>query len=251
MRLLKQTWNRISKEDKAGLYVTVIIHLTVIIVLLATGIHTELRSESSFLLDFSAAEEEQRKIEEEIFKETISKKLDELLSMQSMAPSYPSGKEIRNIAVDGSTALKDDRGTDAEQLYRDAEELAKKLERKAAIEEDAREEAVDLDKETVRETAKAKEYSGPSVLSYTLDGRKASHLKIPAYRCYTGGQVTVIITVDNSGRVINAKVLDEVSTADKCLRDFAVRAARLSVFSKSQTAPPRQTGEIVYLFIAQ
>jgi TonB family protein len=97
----------------------------------------------------------------------------------------------------------------------------------------------------------AKEYTGPSVVSYTLDGRKASHLKIPAYRCYGSGDVTVIITVDNSGRVVSAKVMEEISSEDSCLRSFAVRAARLSQFSASPTAPPRQTGEILYRFIAQ
>jgi TonB family protein len=89
------------------------------------------------------------------------------------------------------------------------------------------------------------------VVSYTLDGRKASHLKIPAYRCYGAGDVTVIITVNPQGQVINAQVMDAVSANDQCLRNFAVRAARLSRFSASNTAPAKQTGEILYRFIAQ
>ena len=44
---------------------------------------------------------------------------------------------------------------------------------------------------------------------------------------------------------------NDISSADQCLRNFAVRAARLSRFSASPSAPPRQTGEIVYRFIAQ
>ena len=119
--------------------------------------------------------------------------------------------------------------------------------------EDAREETVELpseQKEKKKDEPK-KEYTGPSVLSYNLDGRKASKLNIPAYRCYGSGDVTVIITVDNSGRVVGAKVLEEVSSDDTCLRSYAIRAARLSQFSASSTAPPRQTGEILYRFIAQ
>ena len=65
------------------------------------------------------------------------------------------------------------------------------------------------------------------------------------------GQVTVIIVVNNNGDVVNAKVEDSLSSADECLRGFAIRAARLSKFSASQTAPSRQTGNIVYQFIAQ
>ncbi len=92
------------------------------------------------------------------------------------------------------------------------------------------------------------EYNGPSVLSYTLDGRKASHLPIPAYRCYGDGDVTVIITVNPQGQVTNAQIMDDISSPDDCLRKYAIRAARLSRFSASSTAPAKQTGEITYRF---
>jgi cell division protein FtsB len=237
-----------NKEDRAGLYLPVIFHLTVIIVLLLYSIDTTLRREESFVLDFSKQEEIEKKEKEEIFKEDISRKLDELISA-----AQSSSAPIRNIAVDATNSrLKDDRGTDAEQLYKDAERLAKDLKsgHKDAIEEDARQETVEMQHQK-KSDANQKEYSGPSVVSYTLDGRKASHLKIPAYRCYGAGDVTVIITVNNAGQVVKAEVMDGISSDDQCLRSFAVRAARLSRFSASQTAPPNQKGEILYRFIAQ
>ncbi|MCI6493385.1 MAG: energy transducer TonB [Bacteroidales bacterium] len=240
---------KIPKENKAGLYITVIFHLTVIIVLLAVGIDSTLKRENTFVLDFSKQEEMERQEKEMEFREDISKKLDELIEASRNTPS----SQIRNIAVDSRSSLKDDRGTDAEQLYKDAERLAAELKngQKDAIEEDAREETVEMPSDKKKDESNQKEYSGPSVVSYSLEGRKASHLNIPAYRCYGEGDVTVIITVDNSGRVVNAKVLDAVSSEDQCLRNFAVRAARLSRFSASQTAPARQSGEILYRFIAQ
>ena len=227
-----------------------IFHLTVIIVMLVYSIDTSLKREESFVLDFSKQEEIERKEKETIFKEDISKRLDEMI-----AAAQTSRSEIKNIAVDASNStLKDDRGTDAEQLYKDAARLAQDLKNghKDAIEEDAREETVEMQHQgKSSDDSNKKEYSGPSVVSYTLDGRKASHLKIPAYRCYGAGDVTVIITVNNAGQVVGAKVMDSISSSDQCLRNFAVRAARLSRFSASQTAPPNQTGEIVYRFIAQ
>ena len=241
---------KVEKESKAGLYLTVIFHLTVIIVMLIYSIDTTLKREESFVLDFSKQEEIERKEKETIFKEDISKRLDEMI-----AAAQSSRSEIRNIAVDASSStLKDDRGTDADQLYKDAARLAQDLKNghKDAIEEDAREETVEMQHQgKSSDDSNKKEYSGPSVVSYTLDGRKASHLKIPAYRCYGAGDVTVIITVNNAGQVVGAKVMDSISSSDQCLRNFAVRAARLSRFSASQTAPPNQTGEIVYRFIAQ
>ena len=98
---------------------------------------------------------------------------------------------------------------------------------------------------------KKQTYSGPSVLSWSLEGRRASHLPIPAYRCIGAGQVTVIIAVNNQGQVMNAKVDEDISSSDGCLRSFAIRAARLSRFSSSTTAPSRQMGTITYAFIAQ
>ena len=236
---------RRSSEDKAGLYVTVIFHLTVIIILLASQIDNQLRREESFVLDFSKQEQIEKEQEEKAFKEDISRRLDKLIetAMQSSEP-------IRNIAVNTGSTLRDDRNTDVENLYKDAERLAQELKNGHAIEEDAREETVELPSEKKKEEKK-KEYAGPSVLSYTLDGRKASHLTIPAYRCNGGGDVTVIITVDPQGKVVNAKVMEEISSDDQCLRNFAIRAARLSRFNADPDAPVRQTGEILYRFIAQ
>ena len=245
-RRLAIVFKRTKSEDRAGLYITVIFHLTVIIVLLLYGIDSTVKREESFVLDFSKQEEIERVIKEKAFKEDVSKRLDRLIEM-----SRTSSDPIRNIAVDAGGPLKDDRGTDAEELYKEAERLAQEL--KNGQMEDAREETVELpseQKEKKKDEPK-KEYTGPSVLSYNLDGRKASKLNIPAYRCYGSGDVTVIITVDNSGRVVGAKVLEEVSSDDTCLRSYAIRAARLSQFSASSTAPPRQTGEILYRFIAQ
>lgn len=220
--------------------------MVVIIVLLAYQIDSALKREESFVLDFSKQEEIEKKVKEQAFKEDISKRLDDLI-----AAARNSSEPLRNIAVDAGSQLKDDRNTDADQLYKDAERLAKDLRDGQAIKEDAREETVELPTQKKADDSKKKEYSGPSVLSYTLDGRKASHLKIPAYRCYGSGDVTVIITVNNAGVVVGAKVLDTVSSSDECLRSFAIRAARLSRFSASQTAPANQTGEILYRFVAQ
>lgn len=241
--------NPFQKESRAGLYITVIFHLTVIIVLLLYQIDSTVRREESFVLDFSKQEEIERVEKEVAFKEDISRRLDDLI-----AAAHSSGEPIRNISVDASRGqLKDDRGTDADQLYRDAERLANDLKNghADAIEEDAREETVEMQHQQKPDKKDQKAYSGPSVLSYTLDGRKASHLPIPAYRCYGAGDVTVIIKVNNAGQVVSAKVMEEISSSDNCLRSFAIRAARLSRFSASSTAPANQTGEIVYRFIAQ
>lgn len=233
---------KLGKEDKAGLYITVIFHLVVIVILLATQLGFSIARENSFVLDFTKQEQVEKVKKEELFKEDISQRIEEMLAAAGSIP-------IRNVVVDRG-ALKDDRGTDAEELYKDAEKLAKELSNGADRSED---EVYEFKPDKSSSSANKQEstYSGPSVVSYDLDGRKASHLSIPAYRCMGAGMVTVLITVDPHGNVTNAKVDDTFSSGDQCLRNFAVRAARLSKFSSSTTAPAKQMGNIVYQFIAQ
>lgn len=236
-----------KKEDRAGIYTTVIIHLAVLIILLGTSLGFSLQSENSFVLDFSKLEELERlqaeveRLRQEAeFQQAISERLQRELGAASGG--------VRNVAVDRA-ALKDDRNTDADQLYKDAERLARELKSGFELPDDDYTASVpDKSGTTVKEERK---YSGPSVVSYYLEGRKASKLSIPAYRCMGAGEVTVLITVDNSGTVIAAKVDEAVSSTDGCLRSFAIRAARLSRFSADPKAPARQTGNIIYQFIAQ
>ena len=95
---------RFRKEDKAGIYGTVIFHLAVLVILLVCQIGYSLRGENTFVLDFSKQEEVERIKQEEMFKEDISSRIDELL-----AASAAGQISVRNVAVDRS-ALRDDRG---------------------------------------------------------------------------------------------------------------------------------------------
>lgn len=233
-----------KREERAGLEFTIIFHLVVLIILLVLGIGTQLQKENSFVLDFTKEEELQKKKEQEVFQSDVSKRLDEKIALAKKT------NPVRNVAV--NSTLRDDRNSDAEarKLYEEAARLAAELKQgfKSDIEEDARDERVDT--KPSKQDRKI-EYSGPSVLSWTLEGRKASHLPIPSYRCMGAGKVSVAISVDQQGNVVAAKINEAESADDDCLRSFAIRAARLSKFSKSLQAPVRQAGEIVYEFIAQ
>ena len=236
---------KLTPDQKAGLYITAIVHLAVIIVLLLGQIGFAVQRENSFVLDFTKQEEKEAQERQE---ELTRNALQQLEGMIAAARSQP----IRNVAVNRSSQLKDDRNTDADQLYRDAERLAQDLRdgqnRSHDNPDDYVQDPVVKPAEPIR---KQETYSGPSVLSWSLDGRKASRLPIPAYRCMGAGTVTVIITVNNQGKVIDAKVEEGSSSGDGCLRSFATRAARMSLFNASTNAPARQMGTITYAFIAQ
>lgn len=234
--------------DMAGVYATVIFHLVVLAGALSVQIGYSLTGENSFLLDFSAHEEKERVEKENDFQEDIADKIDRML-----AESESGGLDYRNIAVNRGT-LKDDRGTDAEQLYKDAERLRQDLSdgvQQHELADDFADPVTAPRRQQEDSKTSDAQYSGVTVLSYELGGRKGSYLPTPAYKCMGAGMVTVIITVNNAGKVLDAKVQDELSSADDCMRRAAINAARRSRFSTDPSAPSRHVGNIVYQFIAQ
>jgi TonB family protein len=233
----------------------VIFHLTVIIALLFHQLNIAREMEHTFVMDFTKQEEMERKekeieqLQKEIeMKEAVLKNLEKKLAHTTQLSS-----EFRNVAVNSGNALKDDRNTNMDELNKLAEEVQNKV-------KDAQKKANEKDNEDLAEQQESgksgkdkekKEYSGPSVLTYFLEGRSATDLPIPAYRCYGGGHVTVNIAVNCQGRVIDCWVSEKASSADRCLREFALRAARQTRFTASSTSAERQEGYIVYEFIAQ
>ena len=136
------------KTDTSGLLITVIFHLTVIIVLLVQQMHIATQREQSFVMDFTKYEEleKQEKEMEELLKE-LEKKEDILKKLEEKLAAAPSqSSDVRNLAVNAGGQLKDDRGTDADQLYKDAARLDAQLKngQKSAIHEDAQNETVEL-----------------------------------------------------------------------------------------------------------
>lgn len=232
------------RDNNAGLYLTIAVHLVVLIVLLSTRIGFEIREENAFVLDFTREEELEKQEKEEQFKEEISKELDDIIAGRT---------PVRNVVVDAGSrnrALRDDRFKNPNQVYDEAKALQAKLD--AAKRDAEREQGSDDVSAKQNEVKKeAQPYRGPSVISYTLEGRKAVSLPIPVYKCVAGGDVSVAISVNRKGYVVAATVIDNASASDNCLREYAIKAAKSSRFTASSLASEKQTGEIVYRFVAQ
>lgn len=236
----------LKRDNNAGLYLTVAFHLLVIIILLISRIDYMLREETSFILDFTKEELLEEIAKQEKLKDEVSKELDDILAGRT---------PVRNVITDASSRrgeeLRDDRFRNPSQVYDEARRLQEKLDA-SKREAEANMGSDDVPQTTQKEqNPKEESYKGPSVISYLLEGRKAMSLPIPVYKCVAGGDVAVAIVVDRKGYVKNATVISDRSSADDCLRQYAIRAAKSSRFTASANAPDRQTGEIVYRFIAQ
>ena len=240
-------WGGPNKEDRVGFYTTLVFHLAVLVILLGISIGRVATQEQSFVLDFTK-QEELEKLQKEIeLKEEVNKNLEDLLSRQPR-------ERIRNVAVDAGSKLRDDRFKNPSEVYDEARELQRKLDasKRDALAQQAADEAVDLTPQKGPETSEpARAYSGPSVISYELDGRKALTLPVPAYKGYGAGDVMVDIEVNPAGRVTAARVRADASSGDASLHSFALDAARRSRFSASAEADKVQAGWILYRFIAQ
>ncbi len=235
------------KSSRVGLYTTISFHLIVLIILLLVSIGKITRGETSFVLDFSKQEQKEELQKEDDLKEEISKELDELISSRRM--------EVRNVAVDvNGEQLRDDRNSNPSEVYQQARDLQSRLDasRRDAMSQEKSDEVVDITPPTQTKKQDSKStYKGPSVISYSLEGRKANYLPVPAYKGYGAGDVAVEIIVGRNGRVIEASVMESISSPDESLREYAIEAAKRSRFTASSTAPAKQSGEIVYRFIAQ
>ena len=105
-----------SNGNLAGILITVSIHLAVIIILLLTVVGPSIRKQSAtYEFDFTK-QDEIEKLEKEVQRQkALNDRLEKLLKENGVG-----SEPLRNVTVDRGS-LKDDRGTDAEKLYRDAE----------------------------------------------------------------------------------------------------------------------------------
>ena len=248
----------LSEEKKAGILITVAVHLTVIIFLLLTSITVISRRGSTIVIDFQDSPEPKQARTEQILedqpeeltpeeRDAIMASIERLMAQRNIEQR----SDYHNVITSRNP---DARGTDADKLYEDAARLADALQNGQALTPD---DGPD-EHPSQGNGSKGKEdggkpvaYSGASVLSWSLAGRNARQLPVPAYKCMGGGTVTVLIKVNREGRVKWAMVDESTSSKDPCLKKWALAFAQQALFSDSKTAEDPQTGDIIYQFIAQ
>ena len=256
----KITFSVFLRKYSSGIYGTIIFHLIIAIILLSSQIYSYTMDTREAVLLVIPPDEEAfipvqtvrppQTARTEVStpadkREQLSKELDHLIAGRTLP---------RNMAVDASQQrrqpLRDDRNTNASQLYEEAREVQQRID--AARRESALRQGADEIATTVAAPPPAKEsYNGPSVLSYDLEGRKHLSLPLPVYQCLGGGDVTVQIEVNPRGYVTSALIQVPASVDNHCLYEAAKRAALRSRFTVDANAPANQKGNIVYRFIPQ
>ena len=162
--------------------------------------------------------------------------------------------KISNDAVLNEN-LKDDRGTNTSAINESAKSIAEGMATNRAAYEAGLAEAqsiLDADRGNNGQDQERKDVhlKGAVTVRFKFENpvRTKRDLVIPAYRCETGGQVIVSVTLNQGGEVIAAKVLEG---GDEIMREEALAAARASLFNIDSSAPARHTGTITYTFVPQ
>lgn len=178
-----------------------------------------------------------------------------------------NGKPLTNVAADVNSKTQYTSKINEGQLSDEVDQMVKDLEQQYESEALRSEEAEKLlrenrekrnsdnslfdedaeDKEGVRG---ADEFR--TTLKWSLDGRKNYDLPIPSYVCRTTGVVRVNIKVDRNGDVVGASIVEsKTNTQNPCLRENALKYAKMARFNDDYSAPAGAKGWIQFTYSKQ
>jgi hypothetical protein len=236
------------RENINGILGTVIFHLVIIVVIMATRLSTsEFRSEESILIQFQhdISEEEFRQLTESLM-EAQTEESGRRQALRNLAVNIaerrPVADEFRDMSPEQMADL--DRRMN-EILNNAANGIMPELDRP------------EIDFEPVeiirnKEDETDEPYSGPTTITYDLPGRRHLRIPVPVYKCPGGGIAEVSIAVNRQGQVVSADIKEKAGTFnERCIFEMALEAALASRFDQSSGAPPVQNGTITFYFQQQ
>jgi hypothetical protein len=233
------------KENVNGILGTVIFHLLIVILFLATRLSSfNHQDEHSILIEFDidVTEEEFRAITESL-----------------LAQQLESGQLTRNIAVNVSEdrpvpdQFRDMSPQQMSELDQRINEILDNAANGIMPELDQPEIKFELPPEVEQQKDDNEEpYSGPTTITYELPGRTHLRVPVPVYKCPEGGIASVNISVDRQGRVVNASIDGSAGSFNEtCIFEMAREAALASRFTEKPDAPAVQSGTITFYFQKQ
>jgi tRNA pseudouridine55 synthase len=245
------------KEKWAFVYQAIIVSLVIhIFVLFVTQMLTE----------------EHRIAENEIVYEELEMDMlqDEPLPEEEPMRQSNSQEELRNLIANENSERSSDarsyRGMSSsqmkEQVYNDlkameAEEFARLNDGSTDYTVAPKTQGNQQDKSTFKKgendwfkEQQNKSYSGPVTASFNMKGREPLDNPIPTYRCKTNGVVVVLISIDELGKVVDARIQEGSSSSNSCLREESVFYAKKWRFDYS-SSKRKQDGTITFTFSRQ
>ncbi|MDD2634248.1 MAG: hypothetical protein PHW82_01975 [Bacteroidales bacterium] len=241
------------KRNINGILGTLIFHLIIVIIVMASGIKTKVQYQETYMLIepeyFDEIEKEKTEMEEKYGDVNIEQYLNEIRNVGSNYRGGASPEELQAMSQEELKAmyeaemLREKYGEDYEKMMNTSYE--------DYLEENS---AADNKTEPSSENNRLNEsYAGPALVFVELDNPKRgkTYIEVPVFTCRHGGSVVINISIDTDGRVKSANVASVKSTGDGSCISNAARNAALN--SKFTTAAGGKTeyGKITYQFIQQ
>lgn len=241
-------------RHRVGLLVTVVLYLVAGIMFLSYKIVVRDNVAATVYMELVNPEEPEPPKEPE----DQQKQLERM--QQQSYEDVQNARSNENAKLNAS--LKDDRSSQAQNIYDEAQKVQQKLaagqkafqqglDEVRAISQGAKNKSSDNASDKSGAKSEDVKVQGNVTVSYSLEGRSARYLHVPAYQCEGAGTVVVTITVNRNGDVTDAFASKSTAGSDSCITEMAVKAATASSFSASSSAPDKQKGTITYVFIAQ
>ena len=233
-----------------GILTTLVIHLALIVLFLFLQISSLKHKEEVFYVDLSVLNDVEMLAvpkDVELVESTPASEERSAVRDIPVNVSRAESRAVENISrmvedIKSELNVKDMKLTDPEDTPPEAEE-----EQLTKDEVRIFDEKFPLDASGARTV-----YSGASHVSYVLEGRTHTRMRVPAYKCRGAGKVVVDVVVNQRGYVVSAVVNKLLSgTEEPCFVDAARSEAEKSRFNADSKAPERQSGVITYLFEAQ
>ncbi len=242
-----------AKKNIYGVMGTIIVHLIVAIIFLLVKLSSDFKTlDDGILIDLASLQEELADLKKEAEQVDNNKDMS-FDDFHDIAVNEASQSEVKfdiNEYIDeikdemiAKGDLTEDNFIDRAKEEQNAEGDLQYLEEKTDVNENQDDNSV---------AKMESDYRGLTRISYFLKDRYKVKLPIPIYTCPDGGSVTVEITVDPYGKVLDAVVKAvESNTGDYCLREAALSAAKKSRFTSGEHFPSKQMGTITYIFTSQ
>jgi len=248
--------NWLYHKNIYGILGTIIVHLVLAIIFMTIKLNAEYKNyDQAILIDLSSIEElmTEEMPEIELPSQASNQEMEAFRDIAvnvSDIPEVPFDidaymEQLKNEMIEAGEIGKDNYiDMMNERARREAEETNLEF-----IERDP----MERESEVLKKAAEmAANYQGPTRIYYNLLNRSHIKLPLPVYKCPDSGKVTLSITVNPYGTVIQADVMEEESSTDDfCLHEAAREAALNSRFNSGQNFPERQKGTITYIFASQ
>ncbi len=241
---------RIIKENINGILGTVIFHLIIVLMILVTRLSSfDHQLEQTLLIEF----------DQDISAEEFAAITESLQSDESFLQDDESGHSARNIAVDVSEErpVPDQFRDLSSQQLSELDQRVDEVLNNAANGADLFPEHPEIETESTAEIIPQENnndhpYTGPTTITYDLQGRTHLRIPVPVYKCPDGGIVEVNINVNQQGRVVDVNIDGSPENFNEmCIFETATQAAMASRFTESTEAPSVQSGTITFYFQKQ